>query len=231
MSAPFNANVNRYSDGIASEYTQEPLHRKRLQIAARLIEAESSVRPTPTLLVELASGGVPITGFMRRPSNLQYLSLDGAVFKDLPGHRQVACNLEEPWPIQDQAADILFAGDVIEHIFDTKHYLSEMRRVVKRGGLVVMTTPNLCAAQDRLRFLVGLHPRHIAPLHEYLWLHIRPFSKRGLMAACNEFGFSTEACWTNGFVWRGARRQCELVCATRLLPGLGNSLVLALRRR
>jgi len=231
MSSPFDANVHRYSDGIASEYTQEPLHSKRLEIAARLLDAELSVRPTPALLVELASGGVPITGFMQDLSSVRYLSLDGAAFKGVPAQLQVVCNLEEAWPIHDQAADILFAGDVIEHIYDTRHYLGEMKRVVKKGGLVVMTTPNLCGAQDRLRFLVGSHPRHIAPLHEYLWLHIRPFSKRGLIAACNEFGFSTEACWTNGFVWRGTRRQCQVVLATRVMSGLGNSMVFALRRR
>ena len=55
-------------------------------------------------------------------------------------------------PFADQQFDALFAGEIIEHMPDVGVTLTEWRRVLKPGGVVIITTPNrerLLAVADR----------------------------------------------------------------------------------
>ena len=53
-------------------------------------------------------------------------------------------------PFQDRQFDALFAGEVIEHVPDVRESLREWRRVLKPGGVAIITTPN----RERLAALV-----------------------------------------------------------------------------
>jgi SAM-dependent methyltransferase len=55
-------------------------------------------------------------------------------------------------PFADQQFDAVFAGEIIEHMPDVAVTLAEWRRVLKPGGVVIVTTPNrerLLAVADR----------------------------------------------------------------------------------
>jgi SAM-dependent methyltransferase len=55
-------------------------------------------------------------------------------------------------PFADERFDAVFAGEIIEHMPDVKVTLAEWRRVLKPGGVVIITTPNrerLLALADR----------------------------------------------------------------------------------
>jgi SAM-dependent methyltransferase len=55
-------------------------------------------------------------------------------------------------PFADQQFDAVFAGEIIEHMPDVAITLAEWRRVLKPGGVVIVTTPNrerLLAVADR----------------------------------------------------------------------------------
>ena len=45
-------------------------------------------------------------------------------------------------PFADQQFDALFAGEIIEHMPDVPATLAEWHRVLKPGGVVIITTPN-----------------------------------------------------------------------------------------
>jgi SAM-dependent methyltransferase len=68
------------------------------------------------------------------------------------------CNLEEGIPYPDNSFDVVSAGEVIEHIYDPDRLLAETRRVLRPGGHVVLTTPNLQAWYNRALFVVGIQP-------------------------------------------------------------------------
>ena len=56
-------------------------------------------------------------------------------------------------PFADEQFDALFAGEVIEHVANTEATLREWWRVLKPGGVAIITTPNrerLVAVADRL---------------------------------------------------------------------------------
>ncbi len=99
------------------------------------------------------------------------------------------CDLNrDPLPFADASFDLIFAGEVIEHLVDTDGFLRELGRCVRTGGSVLVTTPNLVSFENRLRVLLGIYPA---------WLnynlsgsgHVRGYTPRVLRRQLMEHGF------------------------------------------
>ncbi|MCS7138836.1 MAG: class I SAM-dependent methyltransferase, partial [Crenarchaeota archaeon] len=65
---------------------------------------------------------------------------------------------EEDLPFEDNFFDAVFAGELIEHLYDPDHFLEEVYRVLKPEGLFVLTTPNLASIHNRIALLLGYQP-------------------------------------------------------------------------
>jgi SAM-dependent methyltransferase len=61
-------------------------------------------------------------------------------------------------PNQDGTVDLVVMSEVLEHLLDPDHALDEIQRVLKPGGLLVLTTPNLASWFNRLLLLAGVQP-------------------------------------------------------------------------
>jgi 2-polyprenyl-3-methyl-5-hydroxy-6-metoxy-1,4-benzoquinol methylase len=46
-----------------------------------------------------------------------------------------------PWDLDDASFDVVWAGEVLEHVLDTAAWLSEVRRVLRSGGRLLVSTP------------------------------------------------------------------------------------------
>ena len=69
------------------------------------------------------------------------------------------CDLNaDRFPFDDAFFDLIFAGEIIEHLVDTDGFLSEISRCLKIGGHAIITTPNLVSFENRLRILFGIYP-------------------------------------------------------------------------
>jgi len=93
---------------------------------------------------------------------------------------------EEPLPLSDASFDVVWAGEVIEHIVDTAAWLSELRRVLRSQGRLLLTTP----AHGRARLLaLALSARafdeHFDPRAD----HLRFYSRRTLARLLDDLGF------------------------------------------
>lgn len=76
-------------------------------------------------------------------------------------------NLDAPLPWQDQTFDAVFSTEGIEHLENHFSFLREMCRILKSGGLLVLTTPNITALRSRVRFFgSGFFGRDSRPLNE-----------------------------------------------------------------
>lgn len=77
-------------------------------------------------------------------------------------YQSIAPAEQEPLPFTDASFDSVISFQVIEHIPDTTTYLSEIKRVLKPGGVFV------CATPDRsTRLLPGQKPWNVWHVKEY----------------------------------------------------------------
>jgi methionine biosynthesis protein MetW len=164
------------------------------------------------------------------------------------GVKAIVCDLDaQDLPFEAESFDLIYCGECIEHVFDTDHLLREVRRVLRRGGQCVLTTPNLAGWPNRVSLLLGFQPYPTAASPHYegtgklvingeegQWGHIRVMTLRALLQLCRLHGFAidkVEGCpvTINSVHW--------LVPVVRSLdrfmsrfPGLANRVIVVLRR-
>ena len=108
----------------------------------------------------------------------------------------------EPLPAEDAGFDVAWAGEVLEHVADLAPWLSEVRRALRPGGELLVSTPHhgpgrlLGLALSRRRFAAHFEPRSD---------HVRFFSPATLRDLLEDLGFDvTEA--------RPALRRSTILC-------------------
>lgn len=101
--------------------------------------------------------------------------------KKHPGVKVHACYYEkDQWPLQDDGSDIVTHLDLIEHVHPPSQFMfQEIMRILKPGGTLIITTPNLASLRKRLWLLSGRHP--VGQLNEFYKSdpfieHIREFT-------------------------------------------------------
>jgi 2-polyprenyl-3-methyl-5-hydroxy-6-metoxy-1,4-benzoquinol methylase len=90
------------------------------------------------------------------------------------------------WPLEDASFDVVWAGETIEHVADTAGRLSEVRRVLRPGGRLLLSTP----AHGRLRVLwLALSRRAFEAHFDPCADHLRFYTRSSLTRLLGEFGF------------------------------------------
>jgi len=89
--------------------------------------------------------------------------------------------IDGPMPFEDNEFDLVWASEVIEHIADTARWLSEVRRVLRPAGRLLLSTPS----HGRLRLALGGAERFSEPLGDHLHLYTR----KSLRELLHDFGF------------------------------------------
>lgn len=79
-------------------------------------------------------------------------------------------------PFEDESIDVIIINQVLEHTKDIYWVLHECSRVLKRGGALIVGTPNLAAWHNRLILSLGIQPPTIATLS----CHVRGFTRGDL---------------------------------------------------
>jgi SAM-dependent methyltransferase len=92
----------------------------------------------------------------------------------LPGARPVEPEPDAPLPFDDGAFDLVLCAETVEHVRDVQLLLSEVRRVLRPGGTLALTTP--------ANLPVGRRPHPLSP-------HLRFFTRRFLRALLDQLGF------------------------------------------
>ena len=98
-------------------------------------------------------------------------------------------------PYPDAAFDLVTCTEVIEHIEHYRHTIREVFRILRPGGLFVLTTPNVLNLRSRIRYLLFGFFSLFGPLHireSDLYLtggHINPVSYFYVAHALSDAGF------------------------------------------
>ncbi len=87
----------------------------------------------------------------------------------LPGVRYVKADMGEKLPFADASFDYVVSIEGIEHTENPFRFLRECARVLKSGGKLFLTTPNVSSLQNRLLFLItGSHDNPPGPIRSDL---------------------------------------------------------------
>jgi SAM-dependent methyltransferase len=117
--------------------------------------------------VELASGALERARRNVPGADLRLLEPDGSI------------------PLGHGEVDLVWCSEVLEHVPDTVAFLTEVRRVLARGGRLLLTVPD----HGRLRrVLIALlrHEAHYDPLGQ----HVRFYTRRSLARTLEATGFT-----------------------------------------
>ena len=86
------------------------------------------------------------------------ISKKGVSIAGKRGVKAKVADLNKKIPHKKNFFDFVIAHEVIEHLVDPDKFLEESARVLKKGGYLVITTPNLAAWYHRILFLFGYYP-------------------------------------------------------------------------
>jgi len=93
---------------------------------------------------------------------------------------------EGKWELPDASFDVLWAGEVLEHVADTAAWLSEARRVLRSGASLLLSTP----AHEPLALLhLALSRRAFARHFDPRGDHLRFYARETLTPLLEDFGF------------------------------------------
>ena len=88
-------------------------------------------------------------------------------------------------PLEDSSVDLVWCSEVLEHVADTVAFLTETRRVLRRGGRLLVTVPDHGLVR-RTGIALLRHEAHYDPLGQ----HLRFYSRRSLTVALDATGFT-----------------------------------------
>ena len=109
--------------------------------------------------------------------------------------------------------------DVIEHVFDPDELIMQIKRVLKPGGYIILSTPNLSSIVNRFSLLFGFMPpgTEVSTKHVFgrpgsgLVGHIRCFTYRALREFFLFYDFEIVTMFTYPAYFPGGPRLAKVV--------------------
>lgn len=225
-------NISQFDSVEDCDYHIDKKHQLRGKVSIELLSDVINKKSTyPLGLLSVACSSGVFEEQIRNKFGINVFGIDAAEHSlkiaSERGINTVRGDVSGPLPFESGSFDFVFAGEIIEHIFDTRSFLAEVNRVLKPKGNLILSTPNLARFDDRLKLLFGKTPRQTSPLHPYLYLHIRPFTFDSLKNALSKTGFTNIVLRTNAFVtdFFGKEITLDSKFLANHFPTLGSTLI------
>ncbi len=172
----------------------------------RVLEMGAYLQITPALRTKLGYGEVRgcYYGTLGRRDHRTVTSAEGETFECEIDHFDAE---KDVFPYPDGHFATVICGELIEHLFeDPMHLMSEVNRILRPGGHLVLTTPNIAALRGIAGILQGYHPgffhAYIRPAEgtgEVDARHNREYAPREIHQLLENAGFEVERLETGEF--------------------------------
>ncbi len=200
---------------------------QRQRLAFDLDYLQEFVHPSSKIL-EFGSTPLLLTGAARRLGyDICGVDLEPERFHTAARELQVRvvkCDIEhEPLPFSDSSFDVIIFNEIFEHLrINLIHTFSEILRVLRPGGTMLLSTPHLRSLQGLMNFLFGDRPYgNSGDLYtEYEKLtkighmgHVREYTILEICEFLHRMGFSVQ-----GIIHRGQYSERWKRCIIRMVP-------------
>jgi glycosyltransferase involved in cell wall biosynthesis/SAM-dependent methyltransferase len=172
----------------------------------RVLEMGAYLQITPALRSKLGYGEVRgcYYGKLGRTDHRTVTSAEGETFECEIDHFDAE---KDVFPYPDGHFATVICGELIEHLFeDPMHLMSQVNRILKPGGHLVLTTPNIAALRGISGILQGYHPgffhAYIRPAEgtgEVDARHNREYAPREIQQLLENSGFEVTVLETGEF--------------------------------
>jgi SAM-dependent methyltransferase len=171
----------------------------------RILEMGAYLQITPALRSKLGYGEVRgcYFGELGRVDHRVETSAEGETFECDIDHFDAE---KDPFPYPDEHFSTVLCCELIEHLFeDPMHLMVEVNRILKPGGHLVLTTPNVTALRGISAILQGYHPgffhAYIKPAEsgEVDARHNREYTPREIHRLLADSGFEVTLLETGEF--------------------------------
>ena len=135
-------------------------------------------------------------------------------------------DVEQPLPFGDEECDAVFWGDNVEHLFQPLKVLAEVRRVLKPGGILIVSAPNMGCIWYRICYLFSgmIRKTECKDSDPWEWQHIRFFNRRVMQRFLEAGGFKTVR-------FSGCSSNTVLDLLSRLRPSLFASVMVVVAKK
>jgi len=173
-----------------------------------VLEMGAYMHVTPALRTRLGYGEVRgcYLGPVGRTDRRRVTSSSGAEFE---------CEVDlynaetDEYPYPDDRFDTVICCELLEHLYeDPMHLMSEVNRILKPGGMLLLSTPNTCSLRAVQAALLGYHP---GLFHHYVIpnekgerdpRHAREYAPRDVQALFEAAGLAVERMETGAYLER-----------------------------
>jgi len=155
-------------------------------------------------------------------------ALEAAREKGLEAYR-VNVDAEE-LPFENESFDVVAACEVIAHIYDTGHLFGEINRVLKEGGLFIVSTPNAVSLGRRVAYLLGIGAFFEASLEDKNAAGAIRFFTRGLLFELLRRHRFAPQVLTSDFINIGKSGRLRFRQLAKVFPTFGASLIVAAKK-
>ena len=111
--------------------------------------------------------------------------------RNLPGVETFVADLNEGFPPFEEKFDVIFAGEIMEHIFDDDAFLLNCKKLLSSRGILIITVPNLFFLPNRLMMIFGKMPMFSYERYHYHMYGPRVIKQLFIKSGLNIFEFTS----------------------------------------
>jgi SAM-dependent methyltransferase len=176
--------------------------RARADRQARMLDAVLRAAPGPATIIDVGCGdGLCLERAAAGQQGHHFAGLDWSASSlrqaRQRGLRVLRAGIDPPGlPLASGRADVVIMSEIIEHLVDTDWAIEEARRVLRPGGWLLLSTPNLAAWYNRGLLAAGIQPVFSEVSFRAVYGrpgsqvagHLRLFTRRALVAFLAAYG-------------------------------------------
>ncbi len=183
--------------------SNDPIAMTGPMIHERVLEIVEKLPRGKVLDIPCGQGALALQ-LMKRGFEVHCGDLDPGLFK-LKSANNLVLDLNHFLPYKDMTFDCVTCVEGIEHLENPHLLIREIGRVIKPGGFVVITTPNIMNIKSRIYFLLRSYFNNFryfpqpSSQRELLALHVNPIPFGELRYILSRHGFRIEGVSCNRY--------------------------------